>query len=35
MGDVPADPALDKTELATFTALAQASLNLDANITLR
>jgi Protein of unknown function (DUF1553)/Protein of unknown function (DUF1549)/Concanavalin A-like lectin/glucanases superfamily/Planctomycete cytochrome C len=35
VGDSPADPALDKTELATFTALAQALLNLDANITLR
>ena len=35
IGDAPADPALDKTELATFTALAQALLNLDANITLR
>ena len=34
-GDSPADPALEKTELATFTALAQAILNLDANITLR
>jgi hypothetical protein len=35
IGDSPADPALDKTELATFTALAQALLNLDAHITLR
>ncbi len=35
VGDSPADPALDKTELATFAALAQALLNLDANITLR
>ena len=35
VGDSPADPALDKTELATFTALAQVLLNLDANITLR
>jgi hypothetical protein len=35
IGDAPADPALDKTELATFTALAQALLNLDSNITLR
>jgi hypothetical protein len=35
IGDAPADPALDKTELATFTTLAQALLNLDANITLR
>ena len=34
-GDAPADPALDKTELASFTALAQALLNLDSNITLR
>ena len=35
IGDSPADPALDKTELATFTILAQVLLNLDANITLR
>jgi len=35
VGDSPADPALDKTELATFTALAQVLLNLDSNITLR
>ena len=35
IGDSPADPTLDKTELATFTTLAQALLNLDANITLR
>lgn len=35
IGDSPADPSLDKTELATFAALAQALLNLDANITLR
>ncbi len=34
-GDSLADPALEQTELATFTALAQALLNLDANITLR
>lgn len=34
-GESPADPALDPTELATFTALAQALLNLDASITLR
>jgi hypothetical protein len=35
IGDSPTDPTLDKTELATFTTLAQALLNLDANITLR
>ena len=35
VGDSPADPALDKTELAAFTALAQALINLDAHITLR
>jgi hypothetical protein len=35
VGDSPADPALDKTELATFTALAQVLLNLDSHITLR
>ncbi|MES2981197.1 MAG: DUF1553 domain-containing protein [Verrucomicrobiota bacterium] len=35
IGDAPADPALDKTELAAFTTLAQALLNLDANIMLR
>ncbi len=35
IGDSPADPKLDKTEIATFTTLAQAILNLDANITLR
>ncbi len=35
IGDAPADPTLDKTEIATFTTLAQALLNLDANITLR
>ena len=35
VGDSPADPTLDKTELATFTALAQTLLNLDSNITLR
>ena len=34
-GDSPADPALDKTEIATFTALAQALINLDTHITLR
>ena len=34
-GDSSADRALDSTELAAFTALAQALLNLDANITLR
>jgi len=34
-GASPADPALDPAELATFTALAQALLNLDAHITLR
>ncbi|MEY3395652.1 MAG: hypothetical protein RL346_1888 [Verrucomicrobiota bacterium] len=34
-GDAPADPKLDKTEIATFTTLAQALLNLDANISLR
>ena len=35
VGDSPPDPALDKIEAATFAALAQALLNLDANITLR
>jgi hypothetical protein len=35
IGDSPADPKLDKTEISTFTTLAQAILNLDANITLR
>ncbi len=35
IGDSPANPKLDKTEIATFTTLAQAILNLDANITLR
>jgi hypothetical protein len=35
IGDSPADPNLDKTELAAFTTLAQAILNLDAHITLR
>jgi len=35
VGDSPADPAIDKNEAATFAALAQALLNLDANITLR
>jgi hypothetical protein len=35
VGDSPADPNLDKTEIATFATLAQAILNLDANITLR
>jgi hypothetical protein len=35
VGDSASDPALDPTELATFTALSQALLNLDANITLR
>jgi hypothetical protein len=35
IGDSPTDPTLDKTEAATFTALAQALLNLDAHITLR
>jgi hypothetical protein len=35
IGDSPTDPALDITELATFTTLAQALLNLDAHITLR
>lgn len=35
VGDSRTDPALDKTEAATFAALALALLNLDANITLR
>ena len=35
IGESKPDPALDKTEAATFTTLAQAILNLDANITLR
>lgn len=35
VGDSPADTAFDETEAATFAALAQALLNLDANITLR
>jgi hypothetical protein len=35
IGETPADPALDKTELAAFTTLAQALINLDAHITLR
>ena len=35
VGETPSDPALDKTELAAFTTLAQALLNIDANITLR
>jgi hypothetical protein len=35
VGDSPPDPALDKTEIATFTALAQALLNMDAYISLR
>lgn len=35
IGDSPVDPALDQTEAATFASLAQALLNLDANITLR
>ena len=35
IGDSPANLKLDKTEIATFTTLAQAILNLDANITLR
>jgi hypothetical protein len=35
VGDSAADPALDPTEAATFAALAQALLNLDAHITLR
>ena len=35
IGDSPADPALDPAEAATFATLAQALLNLDANITLR
>ena len=35
VGDSPPDTALDITEIATFTALAQALLNLDSNITLR
>jgi hypothetical protein len=35
IGDSPTDPTLNKTEAATFTALAQALLNLDAHITLR
>ena len=35
IGDSKPDPALDKTESATFASLAQALLNLDANITLR
>jgi hypothetical protein len=34
-GDSPADSSLDPIELATFTALSQALLNLDAHITLR
>ena len=35
VGDSPADPALPPVEVATFTTLAQALLNLDAHITLR
>jgi hypothetical protein len=35
IGDSKPDPALDPTELATFTTLAQTLLNLDTNITLR
>jgi hypothetical protein len=35
IGDSQSDPALDKIESATFAMLAQALLNLDANITLR
>jgi hypothetical protein len=35
IGESPADPALDKNELAAFTTLAQALLNLDTHITLR
>jgi len=35
IGEAKADPALDANEAATFTILAQALLNLDANITLR
>lgn len=35
IGESKSDPALNPTELATFTTLAQALLNLDANITLR
>ncbi|MGL4401823.1 MAG: DUF1553 domain-containing protein [Luteolibacter sp.] len=35
VGESPPDPALDQTEAATFAALGQALLNLDANITLR
>ena len=35
IGASPADPNLDHTESATFAMLAQALLNLDANITLR
>jgi hypothetical protein len=35
VGESPSDPVLDKTEAATFAALGQALLNLDANITLR
>jgi hypothetical protein len=35
IGDSKADPALDPIETATIAALAQAILNLDANITLR
>jgi len=34
-GTFPADPDLSLSELATFTSLAQALLNLDAHITLR
>ena len=35
VGESKSDPALDPTESATFAMLAQALLNLDANITLR
>jgi hypothetical protein len=35
VGESKSDPALDKTESATFAMLAQALINLDAHITLR
>jgi len=35
VGESKSDPALDSVEAATFAALAQSLLNLDANITLR
>jgi hypothetical protein len=35
VGESMSDPALDKTESATFAMLAQALINLDAHITLR